>query len=276
MNSQWCLCSPCTFELSGTSAAYTSLHRCVATLGTGVHLLWLLWSSFEMALAWCGLHRAETLPVTPTFRALALRLGSRWFPEGVAPASGSTFRWQVANYCIDLPIALGSPPWPGLTGCFVVHTWYGEVLSCLVCRGSAELPMDWVDGRPLQNLTMQMLWKILFLIFLEIGHRLGLADSPPTSPVCPDEPEDPEEEEPDDDNVLDEVGADAPCVTDEPEAETLPSGEPSSSSHPSSSTPRVSGPSLPWIDVNDELEWPGGPPKYDPFDRPRSRSPRTN
>ena len=68
--------------------------------------------------------------------------------------------------------------------------------------------MDWVDGRPLQNLTMQMLWKILFLIFLEIGHRLGLADSPPTSPVCPDEPEDPEEEEPDDDNVLDEVGAD--------------------------------------------------------------------
>ena len=43
-----------------------------------------------------------------------------------------------------------------------------------------------------------------------------------------------------------------------------------------SSTPRVSGPSLPWIDVNDELEWPGGPPKYDPFDRPRSRSPRTN
>ena len=46
--------------------------------------------------------------------------------------------------------------------------------------------MDWVDGRPLQNLTMQMLWKILFLIFLEIGHRLGLADSPPTSPVCPD------------------------------------------------------------------------------------------
>ena len=53
--------------------------------------------------------------------------------------------------------------------------------------------MDWVDGRPLQNLTMQMLWKILFLIFLEIGHRLGLADSPPTSPVCPDEPEDPEE-----------------------------------------------------------------------------------
>ena len=33
--------------------------------------------------------------------------------------------------------------------------------------------MDWVDGRPLQNLTMQMLWKILFLIFLEIGHRLG-------------------------------------------------------------------------------------------------------
>ena len=118
--------------------------------------------------------------------------------------------------------------------------------------------MDWVDGRPLQNLTMQMLWKT------------------PTSPVCPDEPEDPEEEEPDDDNVLDEVGADAPCVTDEPEAETLPSGEPSSSSHPSSSTPRVSGPSLPWIDVNDELEWPGGPPKYDPFDRPRSRSPRTN
>ena len=112
--------------------------------------------------------------------------------------------------------------------------------------------MDWVDGRPLQNLTMQMLWKILFLIFLEIGHRLGLADSPPTSPVCPDEPEDPEEEEPNDDNVLDEVGADAPCVTD------------------------VSGPSLPWIDVNDELEWPGGPPKYDPFDRPRSRSPRTN
>ena len=77
-------------------------------------------------------------------------------------------------------------------------------------------------------------------------------------------------------NVLDEVGAEAPCVTDEPEAETLPSGEPSSSSHPSSSTPRVSGPSLPWIDVNDELEWPGGPPKYDPFDRPRSRSPRTN
>ena len=75
---------------------------------------------------------------------------------------------------------------------------------------------------------------------------------------------------------LDEVGADAPCVTDEPEAETLPSGEPSSSSHPSSSTPRVSGPSLPWIDVNDELEWPGGPLKYDPFDRPRSRSPRTN
>ena len=54
--------------------------------------------------------------------------------------------------------------------------------------------MDWVDGRPLQNLTMQMLWKILFLIFLEIGHRLGLADLPPTSPVCPDEPEDPEEE----------------------------------------------------------------------------------
>ena len=145
-----------------------------------------------------------------------------------------------------------------------------------MCRGSAELPMDWVDGRPLQNLTMQMLWKILFLIFLEIGHRLGLTDSPPTSPVCPDEPEDPEEEEPDDDNVLDEVGADTPCVTDEPEAETLPSGEPSSSSHPSSSTPRVSGPSLPWIDVNDELEWPGGPPKYDPFDRPRSRSPRTN
>ena len=94
--------------------------------------------------------------------------------------------------------------------------------------------------------------------------------------LCPDEPEDPEEEEPNDDNVLDEVGADAPCVTDEPEAETLPSGEPSSSSHPSSSTPRVSGPSLPWIDVNDELEWPGGPPKYDPFDRPRSRSPRTN
>ena len=136
--------------------------------------------------------------------------------------------------------------------------------------------MDWVDGRPLQNLTMQMLWKILFLIFLEIGHRLGLADSPPTSPVCPDEPEDPEEEEPDDDNLLDEVGAAAPCVTDEPGAETLPSGEPSSSSHPSSSTPRVSGPSLPWIDVNDELEWPGGPPKYDPFDRPRSRSPRTN
>ena len=63
--------------------------------------------------------------------------------------------------------------------------------------------------------------------------------------------------------MLDEVGAEAPCVTDEPEAETLPSGEPSSSSHPSSSTPRVSGPSLPWIDVNDELEWPGGPPKYD-------------
>ena len=27
--------------------------------------------------------------------------------------------------------------------------------------------MDWVDGRPLQNLTMQMLWKILFLIFLD-------------------------------------------------------------------------------------------------------------
>ena len=108
------------------------------------------------------------------------------------------------------------------------------------------------------------------------GLRLGLADSPPTSPVCPDEPEDPEEEEPDDGNVLDEVGAEAPCVTDEPEAETLPSGEPSSSSHPSSSTPRVSGPSLPWIDVNDELEWPGGPPRYDPFDRPRSRSPRTN
>ena len=91
-----------------------------------------------------------------------------------------------------------------------------------------------------------------------------------------DGPEDPEAEEPDDGNVLDEVGADAPCVTDEPEAETLPAGEPSSSSHPSSSTPRVSGPSLPWIDVNDELEWPGGPPKYDPFDRPRSRSPRTN
>ena len=79
-----------------------------------------------------------------------------------------------------------------------------------------------------------------------------------------------------DGNVLDEVGADAPCVADEPEAETLPAGEPSSSSHPSSSTPRVSGPSLPWIDVNDELEWPGGPPTYDPFDRPRSRSPRTN
>ena len=79
--------------------------------------------------------------------------------------------------------------------------------------------MDWVDGRPLQNLTMQMLWKILLLIFLEIGHRLGLADSPPTSPVCPDVPVDPEEEEPDDNNVLDEVGADAPCVTDEPEAE---------------------------------------------------------
>ena len=136
--------------------------------------------------------------------------------------------------------------------------------------------MDRVDGRPLQNLTMQMLWKILCLIFLEIGHRLGLADSPPISPVCPDEPEDPEAEEPDDGNVLDEVGADAPCVTDEPEAETLPAGEPSSSSHPSSSTPRVSGPSLPWIDVNDELAWPGGPPKYDPFDRPRSRSPRTN
>ena len=58
--------------------------------------------------------------------------------------------------------------------------------------------MDRVDGRPLQNLTMQMLWKILCLIFLEIGHRLGLADSPPTSPVCPDEPEDPEAEEPDD------------------------------------------------------------------------------
>ena len=92
--------------------------------------------------------------------------------------------------------------------------------------------MDWVDGRPLQNLTIQMLWKIWFFIFLEIGHRLGLADSPPTSPVCPDEPEDPEEEEPDDGNVLDEVGADAPCVTDEPEAETLPSGEPSGLADP--------------------------------------------
>ena len=90
----------------------------------------------------------------------------------------------------------------------------------------------------------------------------------PTLLGAPDSPEA-------DGNVMDKVGADAPCVADEPEAETLPAGEPSSSSHPSSSTPRVSGPSLPWIDVNDELEWPGGPPKYDPFDRPRSRSPRT-
>ena len=55
-----------------------------------------------------------------------------------------------------------------------------------------------------------------------------------------------------------------------------PPGEPSSSSHPATSTTKVSGPSLPWIDVNEELEWPGGPPKYDPFDRPRSRSPRLN
>ena len=33
-----------------------------------------------------------------------------------------------------------------------------------------------------------------------------------------------------DGNVLGKVGADAPCVADEPEAETLPAGEPSSSS----------------------------------------------
>ena len=111
---------------------------------------------------------------------------------------------------------------------------------------------------------------------LDLDDRQGLIARSAMQQKKTDEPEDPEEEEPDDDNVLDEVGADTPCVTDEPEAETLPSGEPSSSSHPSSSTPRVSGPSLPWIDVNDELEWPGGPPKYDPFDRPRSRSPRTN
>ena len=143
-------------------------------------------------------------------------------------------------------------------------------------KKKTPLPMDWVDGRPLQNLTMQMLWKILFLIILEIGHRLGLADSPPNSPDHPEEPEDPEEEKPEDDKVLDEASATEPLATDEPDAETLPSGEPSSSSHPATSTTKVSGPSLPWIDVNEELEWPDGPPKYDPFDRPRSRSPRPN
>ena len=138
--------------------------------------------------------------------------------------------------------------------------------------------MDWVDGRPLQNLTMQVLWKFLLLIIIEISQRLGLNDSPAPSPGYPEEPEDPEEEDLDDDrvlNVIDENESGAAELA-EPDAESLPSGEPSASSHLSLSVPRVSGPSLPWIDVNDELEWPGGPPKYDPFDRPRSRSPRTN
>ena len=84
--------------------------------------------------------------------------------------------------------------------------------------------MDWVDGRPLQNLTMQMLWKILFLIILEIGHRLGLADSPPNSPNHPEDPEDSEEEEPEDDKVLDEASATEPPAADEPDAETLLGG----------------------------------------------------
>ena len=138
--------------------------------------------------------------------------------------------------------------------------------------------MDWVDGRPLQNLTMQVLWKFLLLVIIEIGQRLGLNDSPAPSPGHPEEPEDPEEEDLDDDRVLNVIEENESGAAElaEPDAESLPSGEPSASSHLSLSVPRVSGPSLPWIDVNDELEWPGGPPKYDPFDRPRSRSPRTN
>ena len=42
----------------------------------------------------------------------------------------------------------------------------------------------------------------------------------PTLLGAPDSPEA-------DGNVMDKVGADAPCVADEPEAETLPAGEPS-------------------------------------------------
>ncbi|KAL9970049.1 hypothetical protein ACROYT_G022363 [Oculina patagonica] len=115
--------------------------------------------------------------------------------------------------------------------------------------------MDWVDGRPLQNLTMQMLWKILFLIFLEIGHKAGAGGLRLLLPrYVPMKPEDPEEEEPDDDKFVGRgwCGCALCHKTNLEQKRHLPEN-PRLRATPSSSTPRVSGPSLPWIDVNDEL-----------------------
>ena len=160
----------------------------------------------------------------------------------------------------------------------------GTAPGCAHCVGAQRYQAIGIPVATLRQMATGQLLRVVHTILTILAEQVEAnppvrgEEAPGTPPGlfvgptllgAPDSPEA-------DGNVMDKVGADAPCVADEPEAETLPAGEPSSSSHPSSSTPRVSGPSLPWIDVNDELEWPGGPPKYDPFDRPRSRSPRTN